>query len=103
MQLIERFYDPASGAVLLDGVDLKSLNLRWLRSALSLPVTPPPEPQPPLPDLKPCLRWLRSQIGLVSQEPTLFATTIFENIAMGKPGATEEEVRLTNGDEKHIS
>ncbi len=33
------------------------------------------------------------QIGLVSQEPTLFATTIFENIAMGKPGATEAEVR----------
>ena len=32
------------------------------------------------------------QIGLVSQEPTLFATTIYENIAMGKPGATEAEV-----------
>ena len=34
------------------------------------------------------------QIGLVSQEPTLFATTIYENIAMGKPGATEAEVSV---------
>ena len=34
-----------------------------------------------------------AQIGLVSQEPTLFATTIFENIAMGREGATEAEVR----------
>ena len=33
------------------------------------------------------------QVGLVSQEPTLFATTIFENIAMGRKGATEQEVR----------
>lgn len=65
VQLIERFYDPSSGTVLLDGVDLRALNLNWLRQ----------------------------QIGLVSQEPTLFATTIFENIAMGKEGATEEEVR----------
>jgi ABC-type bacteriocin/lantibiotic exporter with double-glycine peptidase domain len=30
--LVERFYDPASGTVLLDGIDLKSYNLRWLRS-----------------------------------------------------------------------
>lgn len=36
------------------------------------------------------LQWLRAQMGLVSQEPTLFATTIFENIAMGKPGASEQ-------------
>ncbi|QRW06531.1 ABC transporter transmembrane region [Ceratobasidium sp. AG-Ba] len=46
--LVERFYDPLSGSVHLDGVNLKDLNVRWLRS----------------------------QIGLVSQEPTLFATTI---------------------------
>lgn len=32
------------------------------------------------------------QVGLVSQEPTLFQTTIFENIVLGRPGATEEEV-----------
>ncbi len=48
ISLIERFYDPLSGVVKLDGRELKSLNVRWLRS----------------------------QIGLVSQEPTLFATTI---------------------------
>lgn len=50
--------------MLLDGIDLRSLNLKWLRS----------------------------QVGLVSQEPTLFATTIYENIAMGREGATKEEV-----------
>ena len=50
--LVERFYDPERGQVLLDGVDLKLLNLKWLRKSL----------------------------GLVSQEPVLFATTIMENI-----------------------
>lgn len=55
ISLMERFYDPAAGTVQLDGVDLKDLNLKWLRS----------------------------QIGLVSQEPTLFATTIRENVAYG--------------------
>ena len=64
VSLIERFYDPQGGSVSLDGVDLRQLGLRWLRS----------------------------QIGLVSQEPTLFATSIRENIAFGKPGATEEEI-----------
>lgn len=49
---------------MLDGVDLKDLNVRWLRK----------------------------QIGLVSQEPTLFADTIKANIAYGKPGATHEEI-----------
>ena len=38
------------------------------------------------------LKWLRNQVGLVSQEPTLFATSIYENIAMGKEGSTREEV-----------
>lgn len=55
ISLIERFYDPLSGSVKLDGVDIRDLNVRWLRS----------------------------QIGLVSQEPTLFATTIRGNIAHG--------------------
>lgn len=38
------------------------------------------------------LRWLRDQIGLVNQEPALFATTILENILYGKPDATIAEV-----------
>ena len=38
------------------------------------------------------LRWLRDQIGLVNQEPALFATTIIENILYGKPDATMAEV-----------
>jgi ATP-binding cassette subfamily B (MDR/TAP) protein 1 len=53
--LIERFYDPLSGSVKLDGVDIRDLNIKWLRS----------------------------QIGLVSQEPTLFATTIRGNVTHG--------------------
>jgi ATP-binding cassette subfamily B (MDR/TAP) protein 1 len=68
VSLIERFYDPLSGSVKLDGVDLRELNIRWLRS----------------------------QIGLVSQEPTLFATTIKGNVLHGLIGtpyenASEEE------------
>ncbi|KAL2587482.1 hypothetical protein AAZV13_13G113800 [Glycine max] len=64
VSLIERFYDPSSGQVLLDGHDVKSL--------------------------KP--RWLRQQIGLVSQEPALFATTIRENILLGRPDANQVEI-----------
>ncbi|KIK53745.1 hypothetical protein GYMLUDRAFT_925139 [Collybiopsis luxurians FD-317 M1] len=68
ISLVERFYDPLSGVVRLDGYDVKTLNLKWLRS----------------------------QIGLVSQEPTLFATTIKQNVAHGLIGtkyehASEEE------------
>ncbi|KAJ0389013.1 hypothetical protein ATCC90586_010849 [Pythium insidiosum] len=55
VSLLERFYDPQQGAVRLDGRDLRGLHVRWLRA----------------------------QIGLVSQEPVLFATSIFENIASG--------------------
>ena len=62
--LLERFYDVDGGAVLLDGQDVKALNVRWLRA----------------------------QIGLVSQEPVLFAGTIGWNISMGREGATQEEV-----------
>lgn len=64
VSLIERFYDPISGEVLLDGHDIKTLKLRWLRQ----------------------------QIGLVSQEPALFATTIKENILLGRPDADQLEV-----------
>ncbi|KVH92714.1 AAA+ ATPase domain-containing protein [Cynara cardunculus var. scolymus] len=64
VSLIERFYDPNQGQILLDNVDIKTLQLRWLRD----------------------------QIGLVNQEPALFATTILENILYGKPDATTAEV-----------
>ncbi|KAI9457410.1 ste6-like protein [Boletus coccyginus] len=65
ISLIERFYDPLGGSIKLDGVDLRDLNIKWLRS----------------------------QIGLVSQEPTLFATTIKSNVAHG----------LTNTPYEHLS
>jgi ATP-binding cassette, subfamily B (MDR/TAP), member 1 len=64
IQLLERFYDPAAGSITVDGHDIKALSLEWYRS----------------------------QVGLVSQEPTLFATTIRENIAMGRPGASDKEI-----------
>nr|AAP72956.1 putative MDR-like P-glycoprotein [Lactuca sativa] len=64
VSLIERFYDPNQGQILLDDVDIKTLQLKWLRD----------------------------QIGLVNQEPALFATTILENILYGKPNATTSEV-----------
>ena len=64
VSLVERFYDPDSGSVTLDGTDLKELNVRWLRQ----------------------------QIGLVGQEPVLFSGTIADNIANGKPGSTRAEV-----------
>jgi ABC-type multidrug transport system fused ATPase/permease subunit len=44
------------------------------------------------PTLSPFLSPLSLQVGLVSQEPTLFATTIYENVAMGREGATRAEV-----------
>ncbi|ESQ35784.1 hypothetical protein EUTSA_v10009914mg [Eutrema salsugineum] len=64
ISLIERFYEPTEGAVLLDGNDIRYLDLKWLRE----------------------------HIGLVNQEPALFATTIRENILYGKDDATTEEI-----------
>ncbi|KAL0659785.1 hypothetical protein Bca4012_080370 [Brassica carinata] len=64
ISLIERFYEPTSGAVLLDGNDIRELDIKWLRG----------------------------HIGLVSQEPALFATTIRENIMYGNDDATDEEI-----------
>ncbi|EGS20733.1 mating factor A secretion protein STE6-like protein [Thermochaetoides thermophila DSM 1495] len=61
--LVERFYSPVAGTVYLDGVDISTLNLRWLRQ----------------------------QIALVSQEPTLFSTTIYENIRHGLIGSKWED------------
>ncbi|KAE8449173.1 GTPase-activating protein [Mollisiaceae sp. DMI_Dod_QoI] len=60
--LVERFYDPVGGQVFLDGHDVSTLNLRWLRQ----------------------------QISLVSQEPTLFGTTIVKNIEHGLIGTKYE-------------
>ncbi|RKP05217.1 ABC transporter type 1, transmembrane domain-containing protein, partial [Thamnocephalis sphaerospora] len=63
--LLLRFYDPTSGRVLVDGTDVRQLSARW---------------------------W-RSQVGVVSQEPVLFAGTVAENIRYAKPDATDAEVR----------
>uniref|UniRef100_A0A8C5JKQ5 Phosphatidylcholine translocator ABCB4 n=1 Tax=Junco hyemalis TaxID=40217 RepID=A0A8C5JKQ5_JUNHY len=64
VQLIQRFYDPKEGTVTLDGQDIKSLNIRYLREV----------------------------IGVVNQEPVLFATTIAENIRYGREDVTMEEI-----------
>ena len=63
--LLSRFYDPQDGQVLLDGTPLPALDTDWLRE----------------------------QVGVVSQEPILFAASIIDNIRYGRPGASEEEVR----------
>ena len=55
ISLVERFYDPIGGHVTLEGTDIKSVNLSWLRQ----------------------------QIGIVPQEPVLFDTSIAENIRYG--------------------
>ena len=62
--LLLRFYDPSAGRVTLDGHDIQSLDTHWLRE----------------------------QIGIVSQEPVLFATTIADNIRYGRPGASDADV-----------
>ena len=73
--LIPRFYDATQGRVLIDGTDVKDFKLKALRN----------------------------QIGCVLQDTVLFAGTIAENIAYGRPGATREEVvaaaKLANADE----
>ncbi|KAJ3084323.1 ATP-binding cassette, sub-B (MDR TAP), member 8 [Rhizoclosmatium hyalinum] len=63
-QLIERFYDVGTGSVTIDGVDVRDLDPNWIRE----------------------------HIGYINQEPVLFATSIFENIRYGAPGATKEQV-----------
>jgi ATP-binding cassette subfamily B (MDR/TAP) protein 1 len=77
IQLLERFYDPDQGALLFRGVDSKLANPKWLRE----------------------------QMGLVAQEPALFAGSVYDNIALGVPEGqivTMEQVvaaaRLANAD-----
>jgi len=64
LSLVPRFYDPGSGSVSLDGHDLRGITKKSLRS----------------------------HIGMVLQDTLLFSTTIRENIAYGKPGATDAEI-----------
>lgn len=64
ISLLQRFYIPDSGEILLDGHDISALNAEWLRS----------------------------QIGLVSQEPVLFATSIRENILFGNEAASLKQI-----------
>ncbi|KAF0926539.1 hypothetical protein E2562_026027 [Oryza meyeriana var. granulata] len=65
INLVERFYDPQAGEVLIDGMNIKSLRLEWIRG----------------------------KIGLVNQEPILFMTSIKDNIMYGKEDATLEEIK----------
>jgi subfamily B ATP-binding cassette protein MsbA len=73
--MIPRFYDPGAGRVLIDGVDLRDLKLQGLRK----------------------------QIGFVLQDTVLFRGTVRDNIAYGRPDATDEEIvtaaKLANADE----
>ncbi|XVE50544.1 hypothetical protein DITRI_Ditri01bG0171300 [Diplodiscus trichospermus] len=88
ISLLQRFYDPIEGEIFLDGHKIRRLQLKWLRS----------------------------QMGLFSQEPVLFATSIKENILFGEEGASMEErinaakvanahdfvVKLPKGYETHV-
>jgi len=65
INLLPRFYDPSEGSILIDGYELRDVTLESLRS----------------------------QIGIVLQETTLFAGTIQENISFGRPDATLDEIQ----------
>ncbi len=67
VSLLERFYDPSQGKILLDGHNIKNLNIQWLRG----------------------------QIGIVQQEPVLFQTTVFENIAGGSDITREQVIKAS--------
>ena len=64
IQLLQRFYDPQSGFILIDGEKLTEYNLQWLRK----------------------------QIAVVSQQPILFHGTIRKNILFGLDSATDEQI-----------
>ena len=74
INLIPRFYDVTSGAVRIDGVDVRDVSMKSLRE----------------------------QIGIVLQDTFLFSTTVMDNVRFGRPNATDEEVRaaikLANAD-----
>ncbi|XP_023591819.1 phosphatidylcholine translocator ABCB4 [Trichechus manatus latirostris] len=65
VQLIQRLYDPTEGTISIDGQDIRTFNVRYLREI----------------------------IGVVSQEPVLFSTTIAENIRYGRENATMDEIK----------
>jgi ATP-binding cassette, subfamily B (MDR/TAP), member 1 len=65
ISLVERFYDPHAGEVLIDGVDIRRMKLGWMRG----------------------------KNGLVNQEPVLFSTTIRENIAYEIEKPTLEDIK----------
>lgn len=64
IQLLQRFYDTTTGEILIDGINIKNLDVHWLRN----------------------------NIATVEQEPSLFNTTIAENITYGNMNATQEDV-----------
>ncbi|KFV72988.1 Multidrug resistance protein 1, partial [Dryobates pubescens] len=64
VQLLQRFYDPVQGEITLDGQDIRTFNVKWLRE----------------------------NIGIVSQEPVLFAATIAENIRYGREDISDAEI-----------
>ncbi|KAL1777610.1 multidrug resistance protein 1 isoform X2, partial [Sigmodon hispidus] len=64
VQLLQRLYDPTEGVISIDGQDIRTINVRFLREI----------------------------IGVVSQEPVLFATTIAENIRYGRENVTMDEI-----------
>ena len=64
-QLLQRFYNPMAGSIMIDGINVKDMNINWLRE----------------------------NIGVVSQEPVLFDTSIRENIRLGRLDVTDDEIR----------
>eukprot|EP01053_Blabericola_migrator_P011413 Blabericola_migrator_1__11412@NODE_677_length_6914_cov_138_051994_g491_i0_p1_GENE_NODE_677_length_6914_cov_138_051994_g491_i0NODE_677_length_6914_cov_138_051994_g491_i0_p1_ORF_typecomplete_len1284_score255_89ABC_membrane/PF00664_23/4e51ABC_membrane/PF00664_23/4_1e45ABC_tran/PF00005_27/2_7e41ABC_tran/PF00005_27/2e40SMC_N/PF02463_19/1_9e02SMC_N/PF02463_19/1_6e05SMC_N/PF02463_19/1_6e02SMC_N/PF02463_19/4e05AAA_21/PF13304_6/0_00012AAA_21/PF13304_6/0_0046AAA/PF00004_29/0_00039AAA/PF00004_29/0_0043AAA_ len=73
VQLIERFYDVSNGSILIDGVDIRDYNIKWLRR----------------------------RMALVSQEPRLFAATIYENIAGDTEASMEEVIEAAKAANAH--
>ena len=74
VQLIQRMYDPYQGEVMMDGQDIKKLNVGWLRD----------------------------NIGIVGQEPVLFDCSIKENIKYAKKSATDKEIEEACKEEHSI-
>ncbi|KAL1137860.1 hypothetical protein AAG570_009556, partial [Ranatra chinensis] len=64
VSLLMRLYDPSEGQVMVDGFDIRNLNLKWLRQ----------------------------QIGIVTQEPVLFGVSILDNISYGRENISEQDI-----------